>query len=143
MKKIQKLTVLILALAMALSMAGCSSKTYSSLEEWYADNSMFDSTIQSMMNSEMEGGSVEFAVEDNSIVYRYKFDEQTFGLNSDVDTAIKQTLDSNLETQRSTFTQLIDEFAKSSKIDVSAISVKLEYYNPGATTPSFTQSITK
>lgn len=144
MKKLNKLTATILACAMMLMMAACGSKSYSSLEEWYLDNPAYEKTMQTMLNSQKtEGLSMEFDIKDNNLVYRYIYDNQVFGQSEEIDAAAKEMLDSALEQQKSNFTQGIDEIAKASKIDASTISVVLEYYNPGESTPSYSQSFTK
>lgn len=144
MKKFNKLTAIILACAMMLMMAACGSKTYSSLEEWYSDNPAYEKTMQTMLSSQKADGlSMEFDIQDNSLVYRYIYDQAVFGQSEEIDAAAKELLDSALEQQKSNFTQGIDEIAKASKIDASTISVVLEYYNPGESAPSYSQTITK
>lgn len=141
----KKATIFVLALSMIMVIAGCASKTYASLEEWYADNPKAVSSVEAGLNQASASGdmSVEFAIEGNKIIYRYKLNEKLFGVNDETDRILKSTLDNNLEAQRSNFTKSIDSISLGSGIDASLISIHLEYYNPGDAEPSFSQVVTK
>ncbi|MCM1092166.1 MAG: DUF4854 domain-containing protein [Butyrivibrio sp.] len=142
----KKAAILILTLSiMIMTLVGCAAKTYANLEEWYNDNPKATSQVQAGLNqaNTSDDMSVEFAIEDNQIIYRYKLNEQLFGLDDETDRILKSTLENNLNVQRDSFIQSIDDIALGSGIDASLISVHLEYYNPGDTTPVFSQVVTK
>ena len=141
----KKAAILILAFSMIMVMAGCASKTYASLEEWYANTPQAVSSVEAGINqvgasSDM---SVEFAIEGNKIIYRYKLNEKIFGLDDETDGILKSTLENGLEIQRDNFIKSIDSVSLGSGIDSSLISIHLEYYNPGDTEPYFSQVVTK
>lgn len=115
-----------------------SSKEYASLEDWVLDYPDFITSL-----TDTEGNTVETAVEGNDIIYRYKYNEQIFGLNAETDELIGQTLDQNIEAQRSIYTQVIDAVSTTSEIDASEINIRIEAYNPGESTPHYTQYFTK
>ena len=141
----KKAALLALALSMIMAIAGCAPKTYASLEEWYAANPRAVSSVEAGLNqaNTSSGMSMEFAIEGNKIIYRYKLSEKLFGLDDEKDRALKSTLDSNLEIQRDNFVKSIDTLSHSSGVDAGLLSVHLEYYNPGDTEPYFSQVVTK
>lgn len=141
----KKAAILVLTLSMLMAMVGCASKTYASLEEWYADNPQAVRSVEAGLSQASASGemSVEFAIEGNKIIYRYKLNEQLFGLGDETDRILKSTLDNNLEVQRDNFIKSIDSISLGSGIDASLISVHLDYYNPGDTEPCFSQVVTK
>lgn len=141
----KKAAILILTLSMIMVMVGCASKTYANLEEWYADNPREASSVNAVLNQSNSSSdmSMEFAIEDNKIIFRYKLNEKLFGLDDETDRILKSTLDNNLEVQRNNFIQSIDSVSRASRIDASLISVHLDYYNPGDTEPCFSQVVTK
>lgn len=144
MNRLTKLTALLLSGIMMLVMASCGSKDYASLEEWYNDNPAYQKTMESMLSSQQTDGlTMEFDIKSNDLVYRYIYDDQVFGKSDDVDAAAKEMLDSALEQQKNNFTQAIDQIAKASGIDAGSLSVVLEYYNPGESAPSYSQTVTK
>lgn len=141
----KKVAILVLTLSMIMVMVGCASKTYASLEEWYADNPQAASSVNASLNQVNTSSdmSMEFAIEGNKIIYRYKLNEQLFGLRDETDQILKSTLDESLEVQRDNFIKSIDSISLASGIDASLLSVHLDYYNPGDTEPCFSQVVTK
>lgn len=141
----KKAAILILTLSMIMVMVGCASKTYANVEEWYADNPQEANAVNTMLRQSNTSNdmSMEFAVEGNKIIFRYKLNEKLFGLDDDTDRILKSTLNNNLEIQRNNFIQSIDSVSRASRIDTSLISVHLDYYNPGDTEPCFSQVVTK
>ncbi|MDE7251928.1 MAG: DUF4854 domain-containing protein [Acetatifactor sp.] len=141
----KKAAILVMTLSMIMVMVGCASKTYADLEEWYADNPREASAVNAGLNQVNSSGemSMEFAIEGNKIIYRYKLNEKLFGLDAETDRILKSTLDNNLEVQRDNFIKSIDSISSASRIDASLLSVHLDYYNPGDTEPCFSQVVTK
>lgn len=144
MVKQHKRVTIILTCVMMLMMAACSSKSYSTVEEWYADNPAAQESMKSMMEDESTKElTIEFDVKENQLIYRYIYGEKIFGRSEEIDAAAKKMLDSGIEQTRSTHIQAIDQIARSSKIDASKISIVMEWYNPGANTPGYSLTITK
>ena len=144
MKKINKSATIILACAMMLMIVACGSKSYSTVEEWYADNPASQKSMEAMAKAESTDDlTIEFDIKENKIIYRYIYGVKIFGQSEEIDAAAKRMLDSGIEQSRSTYIQAINQVAQSSKIDASKISVVLEWYNPGASTPSYSLTITK
>lgn len=141
----KKAAILVLTLSMIMVMVGCASKTYASLEEWYDNNPQAASSVNASLNQVNTSSdmSMEFAIEGNKIIYRYKLNEKIFGLSDETDQILKSTLDNSLEAQRNNFIKSIDSISLGSGIDASLISVHLDYYNPGDTEPCFSQVVTK
>lgn len=144
MVKQHKQVAIIMICALMLILTACSSKSYSTVEEWYADNPVAQKAMEAMMkNQNGDGLTVEFDIKGNDLIYRYIYDEKIFGQSEEIDKAIKATLDSGIEKSKSSFNQNIDEIAKTTKIDASNISIIFEWYNPGASTPSYSRTYTK
>lgn len=144
MKQLNKLTAIILICAIMLMMAACSSKSYSSVEEWYADNPVSQKAMEAMLkNQNTDGLTIEFEIKENVLIYRYIYDKKIFGQSEEIDKAAKEMLDSSVNQSISGFTQGIDEIAQSTQIDASKISIVLEWYNPGASKPSYSRTIAK
>lgn len=141
----KKAAILVLALSMIMVMIGCASKNYASLEEWYTNNPQAVSSVNAGLNQVNTSSdmSMEFAIEGNKIIYRYKLNEKIFGLSDKTDQILKSTLDDSLEAQRDNFIKSIDSVSLASGIDASLLSVHLDYYNPGDTEPYFSQVVTK
>ena len=144
MKQFIKSTAIILICTMMLTIVACGFKSYSTVEDWYADNPASQKSMEAMAKAESTDDlTIEFDVEENKIIYRYIYGEKIFGQSEEIDAAAKRMLDSGIEQSRSTYTQAIDQVAQSSKIDASKISIVLEWYNPGASTPSYSLTVTK
>lgn len=144
MKQLNKSTAIILVCVMMLMMAACGSKSYSTVEEWYADNPAAQKSMKAMVEDESTKElTIEFDVKENQLIYRYIYGEKIFGQSEEIDVAAKKMLDSGIEQTRSTHIQAIDQIARSSKIDAGKISIVMEWYNPGASTPGYSLTITK
>lgn len=140
----------IFALALALSMmilAGCSNlnKTYNSVEEWYDANPMMSSMIQLGMAAEEDSDELTFDIEGNAIVYGLIMEEEVFGIDAEMDQFYKEYFDSYFSSEDvyNEYSELITSISELCGIPESEISVRIDIFNPGSTTPGYTTSITK
>lgn len=140
MKKHVKIFALVLALSLML-LTGCSfNKTYSTVEEWYNDNPVFSTIINTAISANADGEEISMLIVDNTIVYSLVLEEKVFGENAELDALYKQEFDKALEEDKDTYIDLIPDIADLSGVPESSISVRIELFNPNEVTPSYTKT---
>lgn len=139
MKKQHKRVVVLLICAMMLTLAACGRKTYTSLEEWYADNPSEKMEKQSF-SEESNTASVGISIEGNTIVYKMNLGTKITGRDELTDSIMLLTFDSALAGDKSGNDQLIKQISDKSGIDASLISIRYELYNPGEKKPCYNKT---
>lgn len=136
MRKYFKYFAFLLACTMALTMTACERKTYTSLEEWYADNpskKLSDTTFTAGSTKASAGVSIE----GNVIVYQLNTGAKVFGKGEMTDAIMTAVFDSAFAENQSNNDKLIEQLSADSGIDASLISIRYEVYNRGETTPAY------
>lgn len=141
MKKQFRILALVLALSMAL-MTGCGKKTYATAEEWYSSNPAASAFMTAMVEAEDESGNMTFGISGNTVVYGLTMDEAVFGQDAETDTALKEYFDAAFDQETATYQQIITELSEACGIAASELSVRIEIFNPGETTPGYTKTFT-
>lgn len=125
MKNLKNMMKKGLALAMvavlALTLAGCGSKTLESVIEK-------DSTMKSRIE-EMSASGYDVSVEDNTVIYTYQY-ENTF--DEEVVNAMKSEIEKVVPSLNDIYESMIDGLEKDTEID--GISVKVVYKNGDGST---------
>lgn len=141
MKKHLRIFALVLALSMVL-MTGCGKKTYATAEEWYTSNPAAAAFMTAMVEAEDESGSMTFAINGNTVVYGLTMDEAVFGVDAETDAALKEYFDAAFDQETATYQQIITELSNTCGVAASELSVRIEIFNPGETTPGYTKTFT-
>lgn len=140
MKKITKLSTFIAAASIMLVMAGCA-KNYTSVQDWFDNNPAAAKLTEAMVADQSdETGTMEFEVQNNDLIYKYTFTEQTFGLDDEMDKLYKETFDASFSSESASQEQIIADIAEDCGIEAASIRLVYEFYNPGSSTPSYTYS---
>lgn len=143
MKRNTRTIAALFTLALLFVMAGCSKKTYASLEEWYNDNPVTAAIVNSAISSSTDSGNVSMDIKGNTITYHIEMDEAIFGLDPEMDAIYKSTLDQAFSQDEESIKDFIDETADAAGIDASLIIVTYAAYNPGEDTPGYSISFKK
>jgi len=141
MKKHVRIFALVLTLSMMLLTACGGKKTYSTVEEWYDDNPALRTFINAGIdNAEEDGDDLAMIVEDNTLIYSVKLEEKMFGESEEMDATYKAFFDESFEAEKEEYVSIIPDLADMSGVPESSISIRIEIYNPGETTPSYTKT---
>lgn len=139
MKKLVKVTAMMAALAMVLMMAGCGKKTYTSVEDWYTNDTVAKTFVSAMVESQSnEDADVSIDVEDNCMYFDFACKEKLFGIDPETDKIIEQAMYESLGAESESYEELIGEIAELTGIDASEISIGYRYFNPGESVSSLT-----
>ena len=142
MKKHLRVFTSLLALSM-LFMTGCGQKNYRTIEEWYNDNPSLRSSINTELeNADEDGETSAMIIEDNTLVYSIQLEEKVFGESEEDDAICKAFFDETFEAEKETYVSIIPDLADLSGVPESSISVRIEIYNPGESSPSYTKTFT-
>lgn len=141
MKKYTRIFALVFTLSVMLLTACGGKKTYSTVEEWYDDNPALRTFINAgIENAEESGDDLAMVIEDNTLIYSVVLEEKMFGESDEMDKLYKQFFDESFEAEKDEYVSIIPDLADLSGIPESSISVKIEIYNPGESTPSYTKT---
>lgn len=143
MKKFTRVLAMVMALVMMMLAAGCGEKKYTTVEDWYNDNTDEFAEIEEQLNSSSSDGKLSLYCEGNIIVYKLEMNEALFNGDADTNALIVSTFDSMFEAQKDTYTSLIDSVAEECKIDASKISVRIDVFDPGASEAGYSIELTK
>lgn len=144
MKKFTKVFAMMMALVMMVLAVGCGQKKYTTVEDWYKDNTKEFAEIEKQLNEGQTDGKMSIYCEENVIVYKLEMNENIFDGDAETNELIKTTFDSMFEAQKDTYTSLIDSVAEECKIDASKISVRIDVFDPTTTTEAgYSISLTK
>lgn len=143
MKKFTRVLAMVMALVMMMLAAGCGEKKYTTVEDWYNDNTDEFAEIEEQLNSSSSDGKLSLYCEGNVIVYKLEMNEALFNGDADTNALIVSTFDSMFEAQKDTYTSLIDSVAEECKIDASKISVRIDVFDPGAAEAGYSIELTK
>ncbi len=144
MKKFTKVFAMMMALVMMVLAVGCGAKKYTTVEDWYKDNTKEFAEIEKQLNEGQTDGKMSIYCEENVIVYKLEMNENIFDGDAETNELIKTTFDSMFEAQKDTYTSLIDSVAEECKIDASKISVRIDVFDSTTTTEAgYSISLTK
>lgn len=134
MKKFTKVFAMMMALVMMVLAVGCGEKKYTTVEDWYKDNTKEFAEIEKQLNEGQTDGKMSIYCEGNVIVYKLEMNENLFDGDAETNELIKTTFDSMFEAQKDTYTSLIDSVSEECKIDASKISVRIDVFDSTTTT---------
>lgn len=143
MKQLNKSVAIILICAMMLMLAACEqTKTYATVEEWYADNPPLpEDFTHAVIKEEGLSATMDIFFEGNVMICKGTMSKTIFGEDEKMDEIYFKVLDNVIYKSQTKISDIISTLSVRSGIDASQISVRYEFYNPGATTPSYSKSI--
>ena len=143
MKKQTRFLSFFMVCIILFTMTACGQKTYSTLEEWYADNPLPESETHSTYQGDGFSGTIDITIEENELIYKCTLSKKIFGVDAKMDEIYKEYFDKSFSQQQATFNEIINNISSTSGIDASLISLRYEYYNPGDSTPFYSKSFDK
>lgn len=133
--------LLLTLLMVSMFVAGCGKKSYASVEEYLNANPAILTAMNTSMSSSDATGKAE--VSGNTIIMKLYYKQTVWGLDSSIDSQLKNMMDQYFSQSESDLAESLADVSKESGVDVSQISYRFEYYNPDASTPSYTYTYPK
>lgn len=139
MKQLNKSIAIVLICAMMLTMTACEQKqSYATLEEWYADHPLPEDITHKVIHEEGLSLTRDIIVEGNDVISKGTMSKKIFGEDEKMDEVYFKIADNIAHEEQDNINELIKLLSELSGIAKSQISLRYEFYNPGATTPSYT-----
>lgn len=141
-RNLKKISLLVTLMMLALFVAGCGRKTYASLEEYVQSNPIPETFTNMSSSSDGVGIDVKVEFSGNTAIAKCTYSETFFGVSAAQDAQLQAALDQafSTESQKGQLDKSIQDFAQASGIDASLITIRYEFYNPNASTPSYSIS---
>lgn len=139
----QKTLLLLIFMVMSMIFAGCGKKSYETLEEFLNDNPTVKSDLNASMSS--SDGTATLEISGNTLIMKAYYNEKVWGVDSTMDAQLRLQMDDYFAgaSVQKQLEQSINQVAEGSGIDASKLSARYEFYNPGASTPSYTYTYPK
>lgn len=144
MKQLNRSVAIVLICAMMLMMAACEqTKSYATLEEWYADHPLSEDLTHKVIKEEGLPSLTlarDMIIAGNEIIFKCTFSKKVFGEDEKLDEIYFKAVDKAAYEEQDNIKELIKILSERSGIAKSQISVRYDFYNPGDPTPSYTIS---